>query len=76
MKLWQRSQSSYVFSFKALSRHLLSRWHFLEIQYLLQLRDIVCAYHLDVSENLVDHHGELLVQNGTLVDLQQGLQLG
>jgi hypothetical protein len=30
----------------------------------------VCASHLDVSANLVDHHGELLVQNGTLVDLQ------
>jgi hypothetical protein len=48
----------------------------LKIQYLLQLRDIVCACHLDVSENLVDQHGELLVQNGTLVDLHQGLQLG
>jgi hypothetical protein len=44
----------------------------LEIQYFLQLWDIVCAYHLDVSANLVDHHGELLVQNGTLVNLQRG----
>jgi hypothetical protein len=42
----------------------------LEIQYLLQLIDIVCAYHLDISSNLVDHHGELLIQNGALVDLQ------
>jgi hypothetical protein len=30
----------------------------------------VCACQLDVSANLVDRHGELLVQNGTLVDLQ------
>jgi hypothetical protein len=30
----------------------------------------VCSYQLDVSANLVDHHGEHLVQNGTLVDLQ------
>jgi hypothetical protein len=30
----------------------------------------VCACHLDVSGNLVDNHGELLVQNETLVDLQ------
>jgi hypothetical protein len=30
----------------------------------------VCACHLDVSANLVDHQDELLVQNGTLVDLQ------
>jgi hypothetical protein len=42
----------------------------LEIQYLLHLCDIVCACKLFVSENLIDHHGELLVQNGTLVDLQ------
>jgi hypothetical protein len=26
----------------------------------------VCACHIDVSANHVDHHGELLVQNGTL----------
>jgi hypothetical protein len=36
----------------------------------------MCAYQLDVSATLVDHQGELLVQNGTLVDLQWGLQLG
>jgi hypothetical protein len=30
----------------------------------------MCSCHLDVSANLIDHHGELLVQNGTLVDLQ------
>jgi hypothetical protein len=48
----------------------------LEIQYLLHLSDIVCAYQLDVSENFVDHQGELLVKNGSLVDLQRGLQLG
>jgi hypothetical protein len=30
----------------------------------------VCACQLDISENLVDHHGELLVQNGALLDLQ------
>jgi hypothetical protein len=33
----------------------------LEIQYLLHLRDIVCACRHDVSSNLVHHHGELLV---------------
>jgi hypothetical protein len=48
----------------------------LEIQYLLHLWDIVCACQLDVIANLVDHQGQLLVQNGTLVDLQWGLQLG
>jgi hypothetical protein len=42
----------------------------LEIQYLLQLCNIVCACHLDVSVNLVDHHVELQIQNGALVDLQ------
>jgi hypothetical protein len=42
----------------------------LEIQYLLHLSDIVCAYQLDVSENFVDHQGELLVKIGSLVDLQ------
>jgi hypothetical protein len=42
----------------------------LEIQYLLQSRDIMCERNLDVSENLVGHHCELLVQNGALVDLQ------
>jgi hypothetical protein len=41
----------------------------LEIQYLLHFCDIVCACQFDVSANLVDHQGELLVQNGTLVDL-------
>jgi hypothetical protein len=30
----------------------------------------VCACQLDVIADLVDHHGELLVQNGALVDLQ------
>jgi hypothetical protein len=30
----------------------------------------VCACQLDVSANLVDHHGELLDQNEILVDLQ------
>jgi hypothetical protein len=30
----------------------------------------VCACQLYVSANLVDYQGELLVQNGTLVDLQ------
>jgi hypothetical protein len=48
----------------------------LEIQYLHQFWDIVCAYQLNVISNLVDHHGEFLVKNGTLVDLQRGLQLG
>ncbi len=48
----------------------------LEIQYLLHLWYIVCACQRDIISNLVHHHGELLVQNGTLVDLQWGLQLG
>jgi hypothetical protein len=39
----------------------------LESQYLLPLWDIVCVCQQNVSSNLVDHHGELLVQNGTLV---------
>jgi hypothetical protein len=30
----------------------------------------VCACKLDISANLVDHNGELLVQNGALLDLQ------
>jgi hypothetical protein len=30
----------------------------------------VCACQLEVSAILVDREGELLVQNGTLVDLQ------
>jgi hypothetical protein len=29
----------------------------------------VCACQLDVSANVVDHQGELLVQNGARVDL-------
>jgi hypothetical protein len=48
----------------------------LEIQYLLQPSDIMCACQLDLSANIVDHPGELLVQNGALVDSQWGLQLG
>jgi hypothetical protein len=42
----------------------------LEIQYLFHLLDIVCAYQHDVSSNFVHHHGELLVQNVVLVELQ------
>jgi hypothetical protein len=42
----------------------------LKIQYLLHLCDIVCACQRDVSSNLVPHHGELLVQNGVLVELE------
>jgi hypothetical protein len=34
----------------------------------------VYACQLDVSANLIDHHGELLVQNGALLDLQYVLQ--
>jgi hypothetical protein len=34
----------------------------------------VYACHLDVSSNLVDQHGKLIVQNGALVDLQWVLQ--
>jgi hypothetical protein len=30
----------------------------------------VCACQLDVSTNLIDHNGELLVQNIALLDLQ------
>jgi hypothetical protein len=32
--------------------------------------DIVCACQLDDSTNVADHHGELLVENGTMVNLQ------
>jgi hypothetical protein len=35
----------------------------------------MCTCQLDVSANLVDHHGELLVQNGALIELQWVLQL-
>jgi hypothetical protein len=48
----------------------------LEIQYLIHLWDIICAYQRDVSSNLVHHQGELLIQNEVLVELQRGLQLG
>jgi hypothetical protein len=48
----------------------------LEIQYLLHLWNIVYACHHDVRSNFVHHQGELLVQNGVLVELQWGLQLG
>jgi hypothetical protein len=41
-----------------------------EIKYLFHLQDIVCECQIYVSANLVDHQGELLVQNRTLVDLQ------
>jgi hypothetical protein len=33
-----------------------------------------CACQLDVSADLVNHHGGLLVQNGALVNLQWVLQ--
>jgi hypothetical protein len=42
----------------------------LEILYLLYLWDIVCACQRDDNANLVNHHGELLVQNGMLIELQ------
>jgi hypothetical protein len=29
----------------------------------------VCACQLDLSANLLDHHGELFVQSGPMVDL-------
>jgi hypothetical protein len=47
---------------------------FLEIQYLLQLWVLVHACQVVDRENLVDHHGILLVQIGALVDLQWELQ--
>jgi hypothetical protein len=34
----------------------------------------VCACQVDVSANLIDHHGELLVQIGSLVDLEKEFQ--
>jgi hypothetical protein len=40
----------------------------LEIQYLLQFWDILYESHPNVSTNIVDHHGELIVQNGALVE--------
>jgi hypothetical protein len=46
----------------------------LEIQYLLQFWDILYESHPDVSTNIVDHHGELIVQNGALVESQWVLQ--
>jgi hypothetical protein len=48
----------------------------LEIQYLIHLSDIICACQRDVTSTFVHHHGELLVQDRVLVDLQRGLQLG
>jgi hypothetical protein len=30
----------------------------------------VCACQLEVIKNLVDHQGEVLVQNGVMVELQ------
>jgi hypothetical protein len=34
----------------------------------------VCACQVYVIENLVDHHGELLAQIGSLVDLETEFQ--
>jgi hypothetical protein len=56
-------------------RHLLSRWHFWKFNIFINC-DIFSVHVIFVSANLVDHHGELLVQNGAVVNFQWGLQLG
>jgi hypothetical protein len=34
----------------------------------------MCACQLDISTNIIYHHGELLIQNGALVELKWVLQ--
>jgi hypothetical protein len=46
----------------------------LKIHYLLPFWVIGHTCQLVDSENLVDHHGELLVRIGAMVDLQWELQ--
>jgi hypothetical protein len=36
---------------------------------------MVCAYYPDHSTIFGDHHGEIIVQSGALMDLQQGFQV-
>jgi hypothetical protein len=36
---------------------------------------MVCACHPDHSTIFEDHHGAILVQSGTWMDLQQGFQV-
>jgi hypothetical protein len=38
--------------------------------YLLESRELYCAYQPDYSATIVEHNGMLLVQNRALVDLQ------
>jgi hypothetical protein len=47
----------------------------LEIEYLLQFWVIVHACQLGIRSNILDHHGELLAQNGAMVELQWVLEL-